>query len=127
MKKQVIGIDFDGTCVTNDYPAIGKEIGAAEVLHKLVDAGHKLVLITNRADQPMKDAEEWFRKNGIPLYGVNANPSQTRWSKSPKIYANFYIDDTAIGCPLITESVISRKPYVDWVKMESLLAEKNLL
>jgi len=28
----IIAIDFDGTCVTHDYPAIGKDIGAIRVL-----------------------------------------------------------------------------------------------
>lgn len=27
-----IGIDFDGTCVTHDFPRIGKDIGAQPVL-----------------------------------------------------------------------------------------------
>lgn len=127
MKKKIIGVDFDGTCVTNDYPDIGKEIGATPILKRLVAAGHKLVLITNRTNEPLEAAENWFRNNGIPLYGVNNNPSQARWSKSPKIYANYYIDDTAIGCPLITDSVLSKKPYADWKALEALLEENGLL
>lgn len=31
-----IAVDFDGTCVANEYPNIGREIGAAEVLRGLV-------------------------------------------------------------------------------------------
>ena len=37
----VIAIDFDGTCVTNDYPYIGKGIGAVPVLKKIVEKGHR--------------------------------------------------------------------------------------
>ena len=44
----VIAVDFDGTCVTHDYPAVGKEIGAVPVLKALVQAGHKLILFTMR-------------------------------------------------------------------------------
>lgn len=28
----IIAVDFDGTCVTHEFPYVGKEIGAAEVL-----------------------------------------------------------------------------------------------
>lgn len=46
----IIGIDFDGTVVTHDFPKIGKDIGAVPVLRKLVDNGHKLILFTMRSD-----------------------------------------------------------------------------
>lgn len=46
----IIGIDFDGTVVTHDFPKIGKDIGAVPVLKKLVENGHKLILFTMRSD-----------------------------------------------------------------------------
>lgn len=33
----IIGIDFDGTCVTDLFPYVGDNIGAASVLRKLAD------------------------------------------------------------------------------------------
>lgn len=33
----VIAVDFDGTCVTHEFPKIGKDIGAIPVLRKLVE------------------------------------------------------------------------------------------
>ena len=45
-----IAIDFDGTCVTHEYPNIGKDIGAIPVLKQLVKDGHKLILYTMRSD-----------------------------------------------------------------------------
>lgn len=33
----IIGIDFDGTCVTDLYPYVGDNIGAASVLRELAD------------------------------------------------------------------------------------------
>ena len=33
-----ICVDFDGTCVTHEFPKVGKDIGAVPVLKKLVDA-----------------------------------------------------------------------------------------
>lgn len=35
--KKIIGIDFDGTCVTDLYPYVGDNIGAAKVLRELAD------------------------------------------------------------------------------------------
>lgn len=122
-----IGIDFDGTCVTNDYPEIGKDIDAVPVLLELTQKGHKLILITNRTDKPLQDAELWFKAYGIPLFGINRNPIQYKFSKSPKIYANLYIDDTGLGCPLKIDKSISQKPFVDWEKARKLLVDKRII
>ena len=109
-----IAVDFDGTCVTHDYPRIGKEIGATKVLKRLVKAGHKLILNTMRSGKELQDAIHWFNKNGIELYGVNENPTQKRWTTSPKVYAHMYIDDAAFGCPLRNVPDFSDRPFVDW-------------
>jgi len=45
----IVCIDFDGTCVTHDYPRVGKDIGAVSVLKKLVESGCQLVLFTMRS------------------------------------------------------------------------------
>lgn len=45
-----ICIDFDGTCVTHEFPKIGKDIGALPVLNKLANAGHNLILFIMRSD-----------------------------------------------------------------------------
>ena len=122
-----IAIDFDGTCVTHDYPRIGKEIGATEVLKRLVDAGHKLILNTMRSDKELQDAVNWFKKNGIELYGVNENPTQKRWTNSPKVYAHMYIDDAALGCPLINAPELSNRPFVDWDSIDLQLIQKGII
>lgn len=120
-----ICIDFDGTCVTHDYPEVGKSIGAEKVLKKLVDAGHGIILFTMRCDEDLDAASKWFEDNGIPLYGVNANPDQKSWTNSPKAYGHLYIDDAALGAPL-TKGEHSR-PYIDWVKVEDMLVTLGLL
>ena len=109
-----IAVDFDGTCVTHDYPRIGKEIGATKVLKRLVEAGHKLILNTMRSGKELQDAIHWFNKNEIELYGVNENPTQKRWTTSPKVYAHMYIDDAAFGCPIRNVPDLSDRPFVDW-------------
>jgi hypothetical protein len=39
----VICIDFDGTCVSHEFPAVGKDIGSIPVLKALVENGHKVI------------------------------------------------------------------------------------
>ena len=121
----IVAIDFDGTCVTNEYPRIGKEIGAAPVLKKMTDKGIKLVLYTMRDGKLLEEAVEWFKDNNIPLYGVNKTPGQYKWTNSPKIFANYYIDDAAIGVPLIFDP--GNKPFVDWEKLKPYLETYGLL
>ena len=92
----------------------------------------------NRIDPKLKnvltDAVNWFKENDIPLYGVNVNPTQHNWTGSPKVFANIYIDDMALGIPLKldTEMIGNTltsigRPYVDWVKVRELLIEKDIL
>ena len=119
----IIGVDFDGTCVTHEYPNVGKDIGAETVLLKLTERGCKLILNTMRGniDGDLGDAVQWFASKNIPLYGINTNPTQANWTKSPKVYCNIYIDDAALGCPLKFIPEISDRPFVDWLRCERIL------
>jgi hypothetical protein len=123
----LIAIDFDGTCVTHDYPFIGKDIGAVPVLKELTDLGHQLILYTMRSGGELGEAQRWFHDNGIPLYGVNNNPDQFAWTSSPKVYAHLYIDDSALGMPLVFNSMFSMRPYVDWHSVRQILIGKAIL
>ena len=114
----VIAVDFDGTCVTHEYPDVGKNIGAEIVLKALTDEGHDLILYTmrdhpadNSVQDPLQEAIDWFSQSDIPLFGVNENPTQKSWTTSPKPYANLYIDDAALGTPIMKFGI---RPFVDW-------------
>lgn len=139
----VIAVDFDGTCVAHEFPKVGKDIGAVPVLKKLVANGHKLVLFTMRSncdesnghsdEYPnvttgpfLDEAVNWFKENDIPLYGIQVNPTQTSWTSSPKVYANLYVDDAALGCPLRIDPAHAR-PYVDWKVVEMYLQNEGLI
>lgn len=122
-----IAVDFDGTCVTHEFPYIGKDIGAVPVLKELADRKHKLILYTIRSGETLEEAKKWFEENGIPLFGANSNPIQWRFSKSKKIYANLYIDDSSVGCPLIYNEEMSNKPYADWERIRVLLNEQGVI
>lgn len=137
-----ICLDFDGTCVSHEFPDIGKDIGAIPVLRELVANGHRLILFTMRSDRKKKkkvdgieviieenvltEAIAWFERNEIPLYGVQKNPTQRFWTSSPKAYGHLYIDDANLGCPLIYDEECERQ-YVDWAKVRELLQEKGIL
>ena len=138
-----ICIDFDGTCVSHEFPNIGKDIGAIPVLKRLVENKHKLILFTMRSNMKdvksgdynihsqsgdyLDDAVEWFKTNNIPLYGINVNPSQTTWTKSPKAYGQLYIDDAALGAPLKFDINISERPFIDWEKVNEMLIAENII
>lgn len=138
-----IVVDFDGTCVTHDFPFIGKDIGAVPVLKALVEKGHKLILFTMRSDveNPISDdpsimlisgphlsnAVKWFKENEIPLFGIQTNPTQKNWTSSPKAYGQIIIDDAALGCPLKKDLTLSDRYFVDWDAVKSLLIEQKVL
>lgn len=139
----VILVDFDSTCVTHAFPLVGKNIGAAPVLRELVKHGHSLILWTMRSNSSevpvgideskvkyivgnhLDVAVDWFNRNQIPLWGINENPEQRGWTTSPKAFGQYLIDDTAVGCPLIT--IEEEKPFVDWIKMYKLLVDLKIL
>jgi len=123
----IIAVDFDGTCVTHSFPYVGKEIGSVPVLQELVQAGHQLILWTMRDNYYLKDAVEWCMENNIKLYGIQRNPTQDGWTKSPKCYAELYIDDAALGCPLKIDEDLSSRPFVDWEKVREYLVNEGIL
>ena len=120
-KALIVAVDFDGTCVEHFYPAVGPDVpGAVETLLLFQEAGWKILLWTMRSGLPLEDAVAWFRGHGIELYGVNTNPDQHTWTDSPKVYAHFYIDDAAVGCPLVLGRDGGRD-YVDWREIRKVL------
>lgn len=122
-----ICIDFDGTCVTHEYPNVGKDIGASDTIRLLVENGHRIILFTMRSGQYLDDAVLWFKHNNIPLYGVNHNPDQDIWTKSPKAYGQLYIDDSSLNCPLTYDPRLSPYPYVNWPIVKNLLIESEII
>lgn len=120
-----IAIDFDGTCVTHEYPSVGRNIGAELVLPKLVANGHRLILFTMRSGAELQAAIDWFERHSILLYGINVNPTQTEWTSSPKAYAHLYIDDAALGAPVIV--LPGERPYIDWEAVVKMLQQRRLI
>lgn len=145
----IIGIDFDGTIVKHEFPNIGDEVPFCKsVIKRLIANGHKIVLWTMRSDrlehdENDNDVECLYLKEAVDYcidvldfkpWGINSNPEQGQWTSSPKAYCQIYIDDAALGCPLLggpEEDVTyipedsKPRPYVDWLTVEKLLAEQG--
>ena len=109
-----IAVDFDGTCVDHCYPEVGQDVPmCVDTLKRLQDNGHKIILNTMRSGEALEDAVCWFSDRGIFLSGINQDPGQTEWTSSPKVYAQKYIDDAAVGMRLVKYDGFQR-PAVDW-------------
>lgn len=111
-REKIIAVDFDGTCVTHSFPEVGEDVAdAVDALKWLNEKGIKLILWTCRSGKHLDAAVKWFQDRGIELWGINENPDQKAWSNSPKVYADFYIDDKSIRTPLMLQD---GNTIVDW-------------
>ena len=122
-----ICIDFDGTIVTHEYPEIGRDIGAIPVLEEIINNGHIIILFTMRSGEELAEAVAFLEDYGIHLYGVNINPTQEKWTGSPKAYGQLYIDDAGINIPLIRNYNLSERKYVDWDAIRNILEDRGII
>tara|TARA_R110000772_G_scaffold2410_4_gene8559 strand:- start:39713 stop:40102 length:390 start_codon:yes stop_codon:yes gene_type:complete len=124
----IISINFDGTCVKNEYPETGEDCpGAINVLKRLTNNGHQLILDTSRGGQLLDDAEQWFINNDIPLWGIQENPDLP--NPNSKIRADLYINDLSLGAIITADfsndfhNQISSRPYIDWIKVDDFISK----
>src|SRR5687767_11732671 len=117
----IIAIDFDGTIVDHRYPEIGTPVpGAFHWMGVFQDHGARLVLWTMRSvsnhnyGDMLTPAVDFCRANGIQFWAINENPEQHVWTRSPKLFAHYVIDDHNAGCPLHQNPRMGGRPYVDW-------------
>ena len=102
-----IAVDFDGTLCEYDFPRIGQQLqhhkDLLEVLINLRIKGHKLILWTCRGDNDeypcLSEALQWCRNQGLEFDAINENIKGTKKlsGPSPKVVADFYLDDKAIA------------------------------
>ena len=108
MEKKIlrIAVDFDGTLCEDAFPEIGKQNNQHKKLMELLiglrKKGHKVILWTNRGDNKqypaLTEAINWCKGYGLEFDAINQNlPDQKKLSgPSPKIMADYYIDDKAL-------------------------------
>ena len=94
----IIAIDFDGTIVKDQFPAIGEMVeGAKEAINQLKKDGYYIIIWTCRSHVRLLEALEWLAKQGIHYDKINescpANVEKYSGIDTRKIYADIYIDD----------------------------------
>ena len=97
-----IAVDFDGTIVTHEYPAIGEERPfAVDTLKMLIRDHHKLVLWSVREGKLLDEAVEWCKARGLEFYAVNRDYPEETMQNNPhysrKLKVDMFIDDRNIG------------------------------
>jgi hydroxymethylpyrimidine pyrophosphatase-like HAD family hydrolase len=96
----IIAVDFDGTIVEHNYPAIGKEkTFAISALKALQKKGHRIILWTFRAGKELEEALKFCYERELVFYAVNKNYPEEEFDEtvSRKIYADLFIDDRNLG------------------------------
>lgn len=116
-----IAVDFDGTIVTHEYPAIGKEIPfAIDTLKRLQQEHHRLILWTVREGKELDEAVEYCKKRGLEFYAVNSDYPETLEDipQPRKLGVDLFIDDRNLGglpdWGIIYRMISSGKPFVPY-------------
>jgi len=115
----VVALDVDSTIVTHAYPAMGEDIGAISWIKQALEEFPqvRIMLNTMRDGADLELAWAWLEERGIPVWAANHNPTQTRWTSSPKAHAHVYVDDRGVGVPLREDRCI------DWDKFGPMLLD----
>lgn len=123
MKPLLVYLDFDGTVVQHRFPAIGEyNHGCQEVLYKLQDAGHQIIINSVRCDlmdDTLREALEFMTtlqtKEPI-LNHTQEKLEPDHWNLDEPTC--LFIDDIAIGIPV---KIASGRLYVDWILVDNQL------
>jgi hypothetical protein len=131
-----IYLDFDGTVVEHAYPQIGADNPRAlQVIRRLQDAGHKIILNTYRADLndgSLQEAINYLQHPGRNLLSIiehtplKINPPNWNWEQTVKDNTLF-IDDVSSGTPMIPNVQLPFGQQVDWKTLESWFEEKGVI
>jgi len=96
----IIAIDFDGTICRSTFPVIeGLQPYAKEVINKLYDDGHYIIIWTCRTRDNLLSAINWLLEQGIKFHRVNDHQPENMAKYGDggnKVFAHCYIDDKNI-------------------------------
>lgn len=137
-------LDFDGTVVEHAFPKMGRvNFGCFEIIKKLQDTGHSIILNTYRADIGEKELESaisviensWmFLKDKTNEDNFEIELSEILQNKihPPKFDMDdfirnreIFIDDMSYGVPL-KPCVMERGVMVDWDVLDEIFKQHNL-
>lgn len=137
-----IYLDFDGTVVEHQYPKMGRcNYGCVEIIKKLQDAGHEIILNTYRADcndgslekaiglledawMITKEKDTEFDLKPIAHLKEKRHPMSFDIPYFKEIGV-FFIDDQCEGTPL-KKAVMSDGWMVDWDALDKILKEAGM-
>lgn len=130
----IIFLDFDGTVVEHDYPRIGRENpGAFQVIEKLQNAGHDIILNTYRKDAQDNTFEEaveylnfhpYYDRIHIDRSCNKLLPKRWNWDEMKKENVIF-IDDLTPDIPL-KQGVQKNRDMVDWRELDKEFIEQGI-
>jgi hypothetical protein len=119
-------LDFDGTVVRHKYPHIGEyNEGCREVLQRLHDAGHHIVLNTMRIHGKYENflaAMKYMKENDLVVHEAsNSKKTPKAWDVPRSIETGvLFIDDGAVDTPM-------NGFMVDWKKIEEELSAHGII
>jgi len=141
-----IYLDFDGTVVEHQYPEIGTfNVGSMEIITKLHDAGHKIILNTLRANCNNGTLEKALimlnehyylhlkdkrGSNVVEMRSISEYckrklyPMPFYWEQIKQVN-ELFIDDRAFNIPL-KEAVKSFGMMVDWEELDKQFIENGI-
>lgn len=141
----IVYVDFDGTIVEHEYPKIGRcNFGCFEVMKKLQDNGHTVILNTYRADAndgtlekavELVNERSWMllktgRDDSFKLLPILSTASKIQphgWDLKRAVeIGELHIDDNAYNTPLKPAAMTHGK-IVDWDVVEEQLYEFGIL
>lgn len=105
-----IAIDFDGTCVENEYPGIGEEMPYCSQVLRDLQKKHTLFLHTSRRGDRLDEAKQWFKDRKIDIIHTFAKPG-----------ADVYIDDKAIN------GIPKKMQKVDWLMIQAIVEHNSFV
>jgi hypothetical protein len=128
----LIQLDFDGTVVEFDYPKIGLlNEGSIEVVNKLRNAGHEIVLNTYRADLndgTLEEAHVFLKEMGIFPSHIPIPTNEKKVKSPPWDLTQFieqqvlFIDDDTKNIPL-RPCAGCHLLMVDWLEVDKQFRE----
>ena len=111
----ILAVDFDGTIARSSFPDIlGEQPYAGEVLRKLHERGHYIIIWTCRSGKNLLDAINWLLEHNIPFDRVNDHCPENikRYGKgSGKIYANINMQN-AVNIGMFPDIPIEKFHYI---------------
>jgi hypothetical protein len=127
--RATISIDYDDTIVYQDFPNTGTiKPNAKEVINRLYDEGHHILIWTCRAFERVQTAKDYLIECGVRFHLINENlPSNIEQygGDTRKMSADIYIDDRQLGGIPDDWLEIEKMIRKDIIKAEAIRKAKN--